>query len=95
MRQDHNSLEKRHEELYRGHTALKSKQAADTMASIHLLGQIAASVQVVQGNVTSVQGAVTKVNKQIWGAIQGLRKQLGKSNLPDPKPKREKRKLKR
>lgn len=60
-------LQRAHEELRKEHELLKSKQAADTIAHIHLLAQIANSV-------TAVSVDVTKLNKQIWGAIKQLRK---------------------
>lgn len=60
-------LQRAHEELRKDHERLKSKQAADTIAHIHLLAQIADSV-------TAVSVDVTKLNRQIWGAIKELRK---------------------
>ena len=56
-------------QLRKDHEALRSKQAADTMAHIHLLTGIATSV-------TEVSVDVALIHKQIWGAIKELRQQL-------------------
>ncbi len=53
-------------ELRRDHNHLKSKVEADNMATIHLLANVATTVQALQVD-------VLKLNKQIWGAIKQLR----------------------
>lgn len=67
MQREIRDLKKIQQEQHKAHKALESKQAADTIAHIHLLAQIADSV-------TAVSVDVTKLNKQIWGAIKQLRK---------------------
>ncbi len=65
------NIQKQLYDLRKDHETLKSKQAADTIAHIHLLAQIA-------NTVTGVSVDVTKLNKQIWGAIKQLRKKATK-----------------
>lgn len=60
-------LERDMHKLRQDHEALKSKQAADTMATVHLLSDIAKEVGKVSVDVANV-------HKQIWGAIKEIRK---------------------
>lgn len=59
-------LQRELHDLRKDHEVLKSKQAADTLAHIHLLAQIA-------GAVSNVSVDMVKLNKQVWGAIKQMR----------------------
>ena len=60
-------LQKEVDVLKKELATMKSSHKSDTMANIHLLSQVAKSVQELHVD-------VVKLNKQIWGAIKQLRK---------------------
>lgn len=73
LQRDVRELRKLHYELRRDHSRLKSKQAADAMAAIHLLSGVGESVEVSRIEILKL---LNKQSRQFWGAMKQLRARI-------------------